>query len=105
MLHQVKISVTFRLLPTLTSCLPCISSSLWDDQNSGRSSPISTNSPFWIFAASFAGTGGRLSPTYTPSGTGASSAFADGRRFVSFAAMETPDFAHCFCASDEAVGF
>ena len=62
---QVKISVTFRLLLTLTSCLPSVSSSLWDDQNSGRSSPISTNSPFWIFAACFAGTGGRPSPMYT----------------------------------------
>ena len=33
---------------------------------------------------------GRPSPTYTPSKTGASSAFAERRRFASFAAMETP---------------
>ena len=51
-------------------------SSLAQSQNSGSSSPISTNSHLRILSASFLGTGAAPSPTYTPgplvrAGTGA----------------------------------
>ena len=45
--------MTFRDRLPFASRLPSASSSLGTDQNSGNSSPISTNSPFRIFVASF----------------------------------------------------
>ena len=58
-------SVTFRLLHALVSGFPPSSSFVFV-QNSGSNSPMSTNSPLCILVASFAGTGGRPSLTYTP---------------------------------------
>ena len=63
---QVKISVTCRgrrvgtRLVSLSSCFSGCG------QNSGSISAISTYSRLRILSASFAGTGGKPSPTYTP---------------------------------------